>query len=694
MMAFQIYRRAFISALAIGTLVYVTACSMAPKKIPPKVAPSNAKKELSQAQIDIAAGADKRAIGRLRNLIAKNPGSDVADDATIELARLYMKQQNFDLAYKTYMSLVESDVFSTNEAEALLGASKCLHKLGRLDESLALSARGLKIPGLSETQKLEFFKQRYAVLSTTGDRLDALRALAFIYDKDTKADMRSNAQARAQEIVNRFLSESDLETVVGSSEFGFVRGPAAYRLALFLLQKKDFDGARSQFAKAADWGQGTPVQTKAESYLAQIDSRRRVDPNTVGAVLPLTGRYSPIAQKTLRGLQMGLGIYGSDRSGLRLAVVDSEGTPDGARKAVERLVLEDSVIAIVGSLLSRTAVAVAAKAEELGVPSIALSQKAGLTESGTYIFRNAVTSEMQVRELVRLAMEQLGMKRFAVLYPNDSYGVEYANLFWDEVLSRGGSITAAQTYSPAETDFRAPIRRLVGTYYVEDRKSEYQARVRAWFKKQKSIKTRQSPPDDLLPPIVDFDAIFIPDSPKAIGQIAPMLAYQGVSETRLLGTNVWNTSELVRRGQKNVEGAIFVDANLNGESGFKNSRFVSEFKKVFGEEPGMFEVQGYEAGLLLRRAITGGERSRVGLASAMANLREFAGVTGVMAMSSQRELVRPLTAFMVKDESIVTWSQQTEDEGSAAPAPPKPGGKATKPTPLKPSKKPGSKKSS
>jgi outer membrane PBP1 activator LpoA protein len=326
------------------------------------------------------------------------------------------------------------------------------------------------------------------------------------------------------------------------------------------------------FARAAELGQGTSLQHQAESYLSQIDSRRRVDPYTIGAVLPLSGRYAPIAQKTLHGLQLGLGIYGSQPGPFKLSVVDSEDSSDGARQAVERIVSEDSPIAVVGSLLSRTAVAVAAKTEELGVPSIALSQKAGLTEGASYVFRDAVTSEMQVRELVRLAMEQLGYKRFAILYPNDSYGVEYANIFWDEVLARGGTIAGAQTYNSQETDFRKPIRRLVGTYYIEDRHAEYQQRVKDWFKKQKSLKTRNSPPDDLLPPVVDFDALFVPDSPKALGQIAPMLAYQGVTNVRLLGTNIWNTSEFVRRGQKNVENALFVDNNFTNDPELKSSR--------------------------------------------------------------------------------------------------------------------------
>ena len=72
---------------------------------------------------------------------------------------------------------------------------------------------------------------------------------------------------------------------------------------------------------------------------------------------------------------------------------------------------------------------------------------------------------MQVQHLVNVAMNTLGMKKFAILYPNDAYGVEYANLFWDAVLACGGEIRGIQAYeSKSGSNLTDPIRRLVGTF--------------------------------------------------------------------------------------------------------------------------------------------------------------------------------------------------------------------------------------
>src|SRR6185312_14017294 len=106
--------------------------------------------------------------------------------------------------------------------------------------------------------------------------------------------------------------------------------------------------------------------------------------------------------------------------------------------------------------------------------------------------------------------------------------------------------------------------------------------------------------------------------------------------------------------------SLFVDSNIANDPTFKNSRFYQDFKKTFGEEPGVFEAQGYEVGVILRQLISGGETTRVGLAQALTNKKQFQGVSGAMAMNSQHELVRPLIPLTVKNGTIVTWSPGLE----------------------------------
>lgn len=651
--------RILIQILAIGFCLWIVSCQSKPKKEAPKPASQDAKAQLMSAQAELAKGREKAAVMKLKKVAAQNPGTDAADTAWILVARAYFQHHDYKDAGTAYLQVLNAPTQTAHEEEAYVNGTKSMAQIGRADEALSLSSKALASGKLTSAQTLDIQKVRYPLLKETGDILGSLRSLVAVHDGETDSVQREILRNKAFDLANH-LQRKDLDEVASGGEFSFVRGFAAYRIGTYYLDQHDLDNARSMFEKTLQYSPNTNVAATAANQIQQIDGRRQVDPFTIGAVLPLTGHYESIAQKTLHGLQLGLGIYGPSRSSFKLAVIDSEGSPEDASKGVETLVADDHAIAIVGSLLSRTSVAVATKANELAVPSVALSQKSGLTDIGTLVFRNAITSSMQVQHLVKTAIEDMGMKKFAILYPNDAYGVEYANLFWSEVLKRGGQIVGAQPYSSTETDFRAPVRRLVGTYYIEDRQTEFKNRLTTWFKDPKNPHGgRTAPPDDLLPPVVDFDGLFVPDGPKAMGQIAPMLAYVGVQNVHFLGTNLWNSPEFLRRGEKHVEGSLFVDAQITTDPHFASSRFYNEFKQVFGSEPGLFELQGFETGLLLARLINDGERSRLGLGERLARIDKFEGVLGPLQMTPERELTWPMTAFTVREGAIVPLSAKT-----------------------------------
>ncbi len=519
--------------------------------------------------------------------------------------------------------------------------------------ALADSEPLLQSPGLSPKNLMEVYQGRIFSHESLGDGFSAvLDAQAAMLNPSLAQDSESIRGHAAESIEGR-LSPEQLQKLSDSLTVNSLKAQVLFRLGQLSLDAKDQDQARRYFGRTINTDPNSDSGHRAQDLLNQLEAARRVEPKTIGVVLPMTGKYSAIAQKTLRGVQMGLGLYGSNISTFKLAVVDSEGNPDTARKGVERLVKEDNVISIIGSVLSKTASGVAAKSSELGVPSITLSQKSGLTEIGPEVFRNALTSEMQVRYLVKTAMEDLGLKRFALLYPNDQYGAEYANIFWEEVLARGGTVTSSQSYSPKETDFRNVVQRLVGTFYLEDRSDEYKARLKDWSEQQSKHAGRNAPPDDLLPPVVDFDAIFVPDSAKSLGQIAAMLAYNNVRGVKLLGTNLWNIPGMAKRAGNSAKDLIFVDSFVSSDPVFQSSPFVKDYKLMYGEDPGVFEIQGYDSALILRQLIASGNTSRESLSLALNKLQDFSTALGKVSVTPEREILRPLETLTIENGEIV-----------------------------------------
>jgi outer membrane PBP1 activator LpoA protein len=169
-----------------------------------------------------------------------------------------------------------------------------------------------------------------------------------------------------------------------------------------------------------------------------------------------------------------------------------------------------------------TSEAVARESQKRKIPIITLTQKVRITEIGDYVFRNFLTPEMQVAAIVPFAIEQLGVERFAILYPDENYGNTFMRLFRDEVLDYGAEITAIESYQPDQTDFAGQISKLA-KMDLEDWRS--------------NMRHRRHKKDTV---VVDFDAVFIPDSSEKAGLIAPQLAFYDIDDVLLLGTNLWH----------------------------------------------------------------------------------------------------------------------------------------------------------
>lgn len=387
------------------------------------------------------------------------------------------------------------------------------------------------------------------------------------------------------------------------------------------------------------------------------------DAQKIGVILPITGKNASLGQRALNAIRLGLGL--DDKSNFQLAIYDSQSNPDLASQGVEKLLRDDHVVAILGGLSSKEAQNISSKAEFFQVPFFSFSQKSGLTTEAEYTFRNSVTPEMQVARLLQHAFKNLNAKRFAILYPNDAYGTEFANKYWDLVLAGGGEVVAAQTYDPKDTNLDIYVKKLVGTYYVDARSEEYQARQKEIAdkkKKQKELEPNKKKnsrehetQENILPPIVDFDVLFVPDSGKALGQIMAFMKNNDVTQMTYLGTNLWNTPDLYRRVGNNTSNVFFVDANLSVDDQ-KKSDFHSKYVTKYEEEPTIVEAQIYEAAKILKDAIGSSSISRSSLAYQLGILGRKQGAYSEIRMNNNHEIERPLHIFSLTEGAI----QKTE----------------------------------
>ena len=358
----------------------------------------------------------------------------------------------------------------------------------------------------------------------------------------------------------------------------------------------------------------------------------------LGVILPLSGKYAQFGEQALKGILLAADIFESsslEGKGVNLEIIikDTKDDPLTTEKAVEALGADEGVVAIIGPLLSITAMGAAQKAQQLKIPMIALSQRPGLTNTGDYIFRNFLSPLEQARAIANYAMDTLRCKKFAVLYPSSSYGIELANLFKEEVKKGKGDIVAEEQYKEGQTYFGKEVAKLFKIKETEKKEG------------RRSIRTFKA--------TVTADALYIPDYFNTIGLIAPHLAYYNIKDIKLLGSNGWNSPKLIELAGKYVEGAVFTDGFFAGSKRETTLQFVNNFKDLYGTAPGIIEAQAYDAARVMIEAMLQSNGEKEDVRTKLADLKAFPGATGNITFNKDREAVKDMFMFEVKNGQIV-----------------------------------------
>ena len=422
-------------------------------------------------------------------------------------------------------------------------------------------------------------------------------------------------------------------------------GRLAFHLRKFATAKR----VLTQFLEASS---EHPEARAVREVLQNIAARFQVDRGTLGVLLPLSGKFERFGREVKRGIEVAL----DGLSNLKVEYVDTQGRPDLARKGVESLVLEHKVVALIGPVGQGEALAAAEAAEQYQVPIMTLTRRDDITSVGGFVFRNFLTNRLQGQAMARYAYQVLGLRKFAILHPSSQYGEENMRAFWDEVVKLGGQVTSVERYSATDKNHQEPVRKLVGSFWLELRPdiwkgggsgSSFNARKKRWSRAMKNIK-----------PIVDFDAIFIPDFAKNLVFVVPWLNYYDIElftenvvrldrmklkykgkipkMVWLLGANGWNADYLHKRIGDFVWRAVFCDAIYRYSDEPAWTGFVNKYKDRFGVSPNFLAAVGYDSLRILHKAIIGANvPSREAARDELLKVKDFAGATGTTSFTTR-----------------------------------------------------------
>ncbi|MFN2547959.1 MAG: ABC transporter substrate-binding protein [Myxococcales bacterium] len=605
--------------------------------------------QFAQARAALDAGRFDQAADQFAAFLKQWPRSDLTDEAMYRRGQALSRADKLDEAQAQLQQFLEQRPTSRFKEPAVLELQLVQAKLSKNQE--AAQALQKTVDQQREREKAEGMP-----------RSESLRAAAqAVANGGPSAPFESALEEAPAADVARLVADLDRKSPAWPM--------AALKLARIQLHTGDRTHAGELAGEILASAAQGPAADGARQVQQAVQGAQAPKANLIGIVLPLTGDLKGFADQALNGIALTLDLQG--RGPLQVEVIDSKGEPDTAAEAVATLV-QHGAIAILGPLGIPEGLAAATRAQQLGIPMVSLSRAEGLTALGDDIFRDMPTSSAQAKAVADYAQKKLNAHSFGIPQPDSSYGDEMSRYFWDAVDAGGAEVRAYEHYPLRTTTFKPFIQQMVGRapsdlaerqQYTEE--SEKIAKeITDPYRRRKALaalKGQQAP-------VVDFDAMFIPDSARTVRLVAPAIASEDVITTgcdvkelevvkkttkneqlrtvQLLGTSLWDSPDLVdeRSGiARYVQCSIFVDVFFAQSDRPATKKFVEDYNNAYHRLPGFLEAHAFDAASLIKKAVE--ERhpqTREQMRDALAGMsKPLEGAAGDTVFGRDREAQKP-----------------------------------------------------
>ena len=277
---------------------------------------------------------------------------------------------------------------------------------------------------------------------------------------------------------------------------------------------------------------------------------------------------------------------------IKLVVIDDKADPNDAVEATRRLIEADKVVAIANMGTSTTFLAASKIAHRYKVPMVGhIQSNPEITKASPYAFRICVTAAGLAYPIAEYSINEMGMKNFAVMTRNDGYGNSITEFFKKKVKELGGTVTTAQSYQPAEKDFKA--------YLIKIQATKSDAVMLTGFFADSGLITKQAGELGIAPKIIGQNTLTAPSYRKIAGT---------ASEGAIFSANY-------------LPGVVKTDAAEN---------FIKDWKKEYGKMPEVYAAHGYDALAVILEAIKMGEPTPASIQKNLLKITNFDGASGTI----------------------------------------------------------------
>jgi len=325
---------------------------------------------------------------------------------------------------------------------------------------------------------------------------------------------------------------------------------------------------------------------------------------------------------------------GGKKYTIKLVIADNENKPESAAAAATKLVTQDKVLIHIGANASKNAIPASSVCNELQCPMISpWSTNPNTTLYKPWVFRACFIDSFQAGVNAQFGQEEFNTKNGAVLFDIGSDACYYQGFYFKDTWEKlGGTIVAFETFTTGDKDFTAQLTKIKGS---------------------------------------EAEVLYVPQYYDEVPLIVQQANRLGVTENiHIIGHDGWESPDLCKLCGADCNGLYFTTHWAVDIAGAKTQAFIQKYKSQYGVDPDSVAGLTYDAMYLFFRAaqdcgkLTGTlADDRKCIKDALANMKDFEGVTGTMTPTEQGDMIKSVHIVEIDcDAGVFKWYKTVEPQ--------------------------------
>ncbi|TVM19922.1 branched-chain amino acid ABC transporter substrate-binding protein [Oceanidesulfovibrio indonesiensis] len=357
------------------------------------------------------------------------------------------------------------------------------------------------------------------------------------------------------------------------------------------------------------------------------------EPIKIAVPSPFSGGAAAYGDNVKAGVAMKIAEVneagGIDGRMIEAVYLDEMCEPKEAATVASKIAQDDSIIGGVGHLCSSAHLAALPTYVRKGIPMISptatnvtISEKNKDRDGRVWSFRDVYRDDYQGKFLARYVSEVLGLKKIAIFYENNDYGIGLKDAFSGEAGNVGLEVVGSEGYMKGTTDFTPQLTSL-----------------------------KSDNPDGLFISGYYNEGALIANQAKKLGMDVIKFGADGLDNV-----------DYINLAKDAADGTYMTVPFLADAAGEDAQVFIAKFKEETGRDVDWMSANAYDAAGMLIAAIreVGADRAKVQeyLAAMTTPEKGYQGVTGLTYFDEHGDAQKAAYVKMVKDGEFIPAPEQ------------------------------------